>query len=181
MSLGRKLLVGLPVLVLLALVAVSFVYLGRGGSSVAPSALIGQSAPQFDLAGYDAEHPGLSDVDLRQGSVTLVNVFGSWCVPCIAELPQLRALAEEHGVTIPAIAWKDKPEKMAQVFAEHGNPFRRIGMDNDGRAAIAWGISGVPETFVVAGDGTVLYRHLGDIRPEHVPVLLSVIAEAQKQ
>lgn len=181
MSLGRKLLVGLPVLVLLGLVAVSFVYLDRGGSSVAPSALIGKPAPEFDLEGYDAEHPGLSHVDLRQGSVTLVNVFASWCVPCIAELPQLKALADGHGVTIHAIAWKDTPEKMAQVFAKEGNPFRRIGMDNDGRAAIAWGISGVPETFVVNGAGTVLYRHVGDIRQEHIPVLLDVIAEAQKQ
>lgn len=181
MSLGRKLLVGLPVLVLLALVAVSFVYLDRGGSAIAPSALIGQPAPQFSLEGYDAEHPGLSDLDLRQGGVTLVNVFASWCAPCIAELPQLKALADQHGVTIHAIAWKDKPEAMAQVFAEYGNPFRRIGMDNDGRAVIGWGISGVPETFVVRGDGTIVHRHLGDIREEHIPVLLDIIAKAQKQ
>jgi len=182
MSLGRKLLVGLPVLVLLALVAVFFLRLDRGGQPmIPPSALIGKPAPQFDLAGYDAEHPGLSDADLRQGGVTLVNVFASWCAPCIAELPQLKVLAEQHGVTIHAIAWKDKPEAMAQVFAEYGNPFRRIGLDNNGRAAIAWGISGVPETFVVRGDGTVVYRHLGDIRPEHIPALLETIKKAQQQ
>lgn len=182
MTLGRKLLVALPALVLLALLAVFFVKLDKGGRPmVAPSALIGKPAPQFDLAGYDAEHPGLSDADLRQGGVTLVNVFASWCVPCIAELPQLKALAEEHGLTVHAIAWKDKPEKMAAVFAEKGNPFRRIGMDDEGRAAIAWGISGVPETFVVNGDGIVVHRHLGDIRPETIPDLLKIVAEARKK
>lgn len=180
MTLGRKLLVGLPALVLLVLVGVSFVYLERGGGSVAPSVLVGGPVPEFSLEGYAAEHPGLSDADLRQGSVTLVNVFASWCTPCIAELPQLNALAEEHGVTIHAIAWKDKPETMAAVFAQHGNPFRRIGMDDEGRAAIGWGIQGVPETFVVSGDGTIIHHHLGDIRPEQIAGLVEVVRNAQK-
>lgn len=180
MTLGRKLLVGLPALVLLVLVAVSFVYLSRGGSSVAPSVLVGGPVPQFSLEGYDAEHPGLSDADLRQGSVTLVNVFASWCAPCIAELPHLNTLAEEHGLTIHAIAWKDKPEDMAAVFARHGNPFRRIGMDDEGRAVIGWGIQGVPETFVVSGDGTIIHHHLGDIRPEQIAGLVEVVRNAQK-
>ena len=182
MTLGRKLLVGLPALVLLALLAVFFVKLDKGGEPmVAPSALIGKPVPEFTLEGYDAEHPGLSDADLRQGGVTLVNVFASWCVPCIAELPQLKVLAEEHGVTVHAIAWKDSPEKMAAVFAQSGNPFRRIGMDNDGRAVIGWGISGVPETFVVNGEGIVVHRHLGDIRPEQISDLLEIVQKAQKK
>jgi len=182
MTLGRKLLVGLPALVLLALLAVFFVKLEKGGEPViAPSQLIGQPAPPFSLEGYDAEHPGLSDADLRQGGVTLVNVFASWCAPCIAELPQLQALADEHGITVHAIAWRDKPDAMAAVFAQYGNPFRRIGMDNDGRAVIGWGIQGVPETFVVRGDGTVIHRHLGDIRPEHIPGLVEIVQKAQKQ
>lgn len=181
MPLGRKVLVGLPAVVLLALLAVFFVKLDKGGQPVvAPSALIGKPVPEFDLAGYDAKHPGLADADLRQGGVALVNVFASWCAPCVAELPHLKALSEDHGLTIHAIAWKDKPEDMAAVFAQHGNPFRRIGMDNDGRAVIGWGISGVPETFVVNGDGTVIYRHLGDIRPEHIPGLLEIVKKAQK-
>lgn len=181
MTLGRKLLVGLPALVLLALVAVFFLKLEKGGQPVIPpSQLIGQPAPPFVLDGYDARHPGLSDSDLRQGGVTLVNVFASWCAPCVAELPQLKALAEEHGITVHAIAWRDEPDAMAEVFERHGNPFRRIGMDNDGRAVIGWGISGVPETFVVRGDGTVIHRHLGDIRPEHIPDLVEIVKKAQK-
>lgn len=180
MTLGRKLLVGLPALVLLALLAVFFLKLDKGGQPmVAPSALIGKPVPEFTLEGYDAEHPGLSAADLRQGGVTLVNVFASWCVPCIAELPQLKALADEHGLTIHAIAWKDTPEKMAAVFSQSGNPFRRIGMDNDGRAVIGWGIRGVPETFVVNGDGTIIHHHLGDIRPEHIPGLVEIVQKAQ--
>lgn len=180
MSLGRKLLVILPALVLSAMLAVFLVRLERGGEPVAPSTLIGKPAPQFDLPGYDAEHPGLSDKDLRQGSVTLVNVFASWCAPCIAEMPQLKALSEKHGITVHAIAWKDQPEKMAEIFAQYGNPFRRIGMDTKGRAVIEWGISGVPETFVVRGDGTVVYRHVGDIRPEQVDEIARIVKQAQQ-
>ncbi len=175
MPLSRKLLVALPVLVFAGLVAVFVSQLKPKDPNAVPSALLGKPAPEFSLPGYDAEHPGLATADLRQGTVTVVNIFASWCAPCVAELPQLQRLAEDHGVVVHAIAWKDKPDDMAAVFARAGNPFRRIGMDNEGRTVIDWGIAGVPETFIVDGRGTIIHRHIGDIRPEQVARIAEIV------
>lgn len=175
----RRLWVVLPVLLLSGLLAVFLGKLERNGPDALPSALVGKPAPRFDLAGFSPDHPGLATSDLRQGSVTLVNVFASWCVPCLAEMPQLKELSEKHGVTIHALAYKDQPEKLAAVFAKYGNPFTRIGMDNDGRAAIEWGITGVPETYIIDGQGRIVYRHIGNIASGQVGQILQIIQNAK--
>lgn len=175
MPLSRKLLMALPVLVFAGLVAMFVSQLKPKDPNAQPSALLGKPAPEFSLPGYDVEHPGLATADLRQGTVTVVNIFASWCAPCVAELPQLKRLADEHGVVVHALAWKDKRDDMATVFARTGNPFRRIGMDDEGRTVIDWGISGVPETYIVDGTGTVIYRHIGDIRPEQVARIAEIV------
>jgi len=156
------------------LASVAFVLLTRerlpssvGGSPFGESPLVGKPVPAFDLPGLDAENPGLSDADLRQGTVTLVNFFASWCLPCAAEAPQLEALAAS-GVVIHAVALRDRPADVAAFLARHGDPFRRIGLDPDGKLQAAFGSQGLPETYVVDGKGVVRYRHLGDLRPEHV-------------
>lgn len=130
-----------------------------------PSVLISQPAPAFDLeavAGLDM--PGLERADLvgNEGPV-IVNVFASWCVPCRAEHAVLTALVEQEGRTLFGINYKDKPEDAVRWLNELGNPYARIGSDLSGRAGIEWGISGVPETFIVAPDGTVLYRYVGPV------------------
>lgn len=130
-----------------------------------PSVLISQPAPEFDLepvAGVDT--PGLTRANLVGTETPVVlNVFASWCVPCRAEHAVLTSLAERDGIRLFGINYKDKPEDAARWLAELGNPYARIGSDLSGRAGIEWGISGVPETFIIGTDGTVLYRYVGPV------------------
>lgn len=130
-----------------------------------PSVLISQPAPEFDLepvAGIQT--PGLSRADLVGNETpVVVNVFASWCVPCRAEHAVLTGLVERDGIVLFGINYKDEPEDAARWLADLGNPYARIGSDLSGRAGIEWGISGVPETFIVGPDGTVLYRYVGPV------------------
>lgn len=130
-----------------------------------PSVLISNPAPEFDLAPVDGIGvPGLSRADLTDNPVpVVVNVFASWCVPCRAEHAVLTRMVEQGGVRLMGINYKDKPEDARAWLEELGNPYERIGSDPNGRAGIEWGISGVPETFIVSGDGTVLYRYVGPV------------------
>jgi cytochrome c biogenesis protein CcmG/thiol:disulfide interchange protein DsbE len=105
----------------------------------------------------------LKTADLH-GQVALVNVFASWCVPCRVEHPILMRLAEKDGVQIYGINYKDDAVAARRWLDQLGNPFARIGVDGNGRAAIEWGVTGVPETFVIDRDGRVRYRHVGPIQ-----------------
>ena len=130
-----------------------------------PSVLISKPAPEFALDPVPGlETPGLARGDLtgNDGPV-IVNVFASWCVPCRAEHAVLTRLVERDGQRLFGINYKDKPEDAVRWLNELGNPYERIGSDITGRAGIEWGISGVPETFIVGGDGTVLYRYVGPV------------------
>tara|TARA_R110002124_G_scaffold155181_3_gene322309 strand:+ start:396 stop:956 length:561 start_codon:yes stop_codon:yes gene_type:complete len=136
----------------------------RDPSSI-PSVLISNPAPEFALdAVAGLATPALSRADLL-GNPTpvVVNVFASWCVPCRAEHAVLSGLVQRDGVRLFGINYKDKPEDAVKWLNKLGNPYERIGSDLSGRAGIEWGISGVPETFIVAGDGTVIYRYVGPI------------------
>ena len=130
-----------------------------------PSVLISQPAPEFALepvAGLLV--PGLSRADLlATDRPMIVNVFASWCVPCRAEHAVLTALAEDEGQTLYGINYKDKPKDAVRWLKDLGNPYQRIGSDATGRAGIEWGISGVPETFIVGAGGIVLYRYVGPV------------------
>ena len=142
------------------------------------SAMVGQKLPEFALPPATIGVEGLSNRDLADGTPRLLNIFASWCIPCKAEAPYLEAL-KKSGVEIDAIAIRDKPEDVAAFLAEFGNPFRRIGSDSEMAVQLKLGSSGVPETYVIAGDGTILYQHIGDIRAEHVPMLLEKLKAAQ--
>ena len=130
-----------------------------------PSALISQPAPAFDLAPVSGVSvPGLARLDLTDNNEPIVvNVFASWCVPCRAEHAVLTRLVERDGIRLFGINYKDKPEDATAWLKSLGNPYERIGSDLSGRAGIEWGISGVPETFILGPDGTVLYRYVGPI------------------
>ena len=130
-----------------------------------PSVLISQPAPEFALQPVEGlEVPGLSRSDLLDSDrPVILNVFASWCVPCRAEHAVLTALAEEEGQTLYGINYKDKPKDAVRWLNDLGNPYQRIGSDLSGRAGIEWGISGVPETFIVGADGIVLYRYVGPV------------------
>ena len=142
------------------------------------SAMVGQKLPEFALPPATIGVEGLSNRNLADGKPRLLNIFASWCIPCKAEAPYLEAL-KKSGVEIDALAIRDKPEDVAAFLAEFGNPFRRIGSDSEMAVQLKLGSSGVPETYVIAGDGTILYQHIGDIRAEHVPMLLEKLKAAQ--
>ena len=175
----RKLLIIAPLLVLAAAIGVTLSF-RHFGEPVAPTdAALGQPFPELNLKGLDATHPGLATADLRQGSVSVVNLFASWCLPCKAEAPQLHALAEQ-GVTIHGIAVADESADVQAFLKEHGDPFRRIGLDPTMGAKAMLGASGVPQTYVVDGTGRIRHVHVGDIRAENVAEILKAVAEAKR-
>ncbi|HVR89494.1 MAG TPA: DsbE family thiol:disulfide interchange protein [Novosphingobium sp.] len=141
------------------------------------SAMVGKPLPAFALRPAIAERPGLAKADFTTGKPRLLNVFASWCVPCIVEAPQLAQLAAD-GVEIDGIAIRDRREDVTAFLARNGNPFTRIGADDVSAIQLAIGSSGVPETFVIDGTGVIRYQHIGEIRPEHVPLLLDKLKEA---
>ena len=164
----RRLFYIVPVLAFAALAWILFSSLHTHPSAEIPSALKGRPAPRLVLPALDADAPDLRPDDLAApGQVTLVNVFASWCIPCREEAPQLAQLAQAHGVRLVGIVYKDKPDAAHAFLSEYGNPFQRIGQDADGRAGIEWGISGVPETFVVDSHGIVRGR-FGPLSPDNV-------------
>lgn len=167
-------------LILFALLAALFLFrLFAGDASRIPSALIGKPAPTFNLPALDGlkDTPGLSTEDLRKGHVSVVNIFASWCLPCRQEHPVLMAMArdgtlKEKGVEIYGLSYKDEPANALGFLQEGGNPFQRVGVDPAGRAAIDFGVYGVPETFVIKGDGTIAYKFIGPLTPSAVATTL---------
>ena len=167
----------LPLAGFAALLAVFALQLSRPKNEFVQSAMIGKPIPEFSLRAAVPARPGLSSEDLRDGQPRLLNVFASWCVPCIAEAPQLAAL-ERQGANIAGIAIRDRQEDVEMFLERHGNPFSRIGADDLSEVQLSLGSSGVPETFVVDGNGIITYQHIGDIRESDVPVLLEKLREA---
>ena len=129
--------------------------------SAIPSALIGTKAPKLALPRLEGSNlPALTD-DAIKGKLTLVNVFASWCIPCRDEHPVLKELAKDGRLNIVAINYKDTSENALRFLGELGNPFNAIGIDPNGSAAIDWGVYGIPESYLVAPDGTILYKQVG--------------------
>ena len=172
----RRLLYIVPVVALAVIAGLLWVGLGRD-PAVLPSTLIDRPLPAFELAPVrPADAEGLATDDFT-GRPMLLNVFASWCVPCIAEAPNLARL-EAAGANIVGIAIRDRPEDAAAFLRENGNPFSRIGKDDISEVQLSLGSSGVPETFVIDGQGVIRYQHIGDIRDEHVPLLLEELRKA---
>lgn len=141
-----------------------------------PSALIGEAVPEFSLPPVQGRSLGLSSADLR-GEPSLVNVFASWCVACRTEHPLLMRLERENAVPIHGLNYKDRPEDAAQWLDSLGDPYTRTGADRDGRVAIDWGVYGVPETFVVSGEGRIVHKHIGPLTPKDLEsTILPMIA-----
>ena len=146
-----------------------------------PSALLGKPVPAFSLPPVQGHAGGLSDVDL-QGHISLVNVFASWCVPCRAEHPLLMEWSKTSDVPIYGINYKDPPDQAEAWLNELGNPYTRIGADIDGRAAIEWGVYGIPETYVISANGTIAYRYVGPLtRRSLTETILPVITRLKQQ
>jgi len=167
----------LPLLVFVGFLILAGVMLTRPKDEFVESRMVGKELPFFALRPAVAERPGVASADFKSGKPRLLNIFASWCLPCIAEAEQLDRLAAQ-GVEIDGVAIRDKSEDVVAFLARHGNPYRAIGADDVAEVQIALGSSGVPETFVIDGEGIITYQHIGDIRAEHVPLLLKKLEEA---
>ena len=174
----RIVLAALP-LVLFLLVG-GFLYNGLSlNPREIPSNLIGRPVPSFDLPPVGDRPRGLKTADLA-GEVSLVNVFASWCVACRAEHPILMRLAEQGTVPVHGLNYKDDPDAALGWLARFGDPYDRIGADRQGRVGIDFGVYGVPESFVVDGNGTVLCKQIGPITERDLSEkLLPAIAAAR--
>lgn len=129
--------------------------------SAIPSALIGTKAPALSLPPLEGSNlPALTDAAIK-GKLTLVNVFASWCIPCRQEHPLLQELSKDSRITVVGINYKDKSDNALRFLGELGNPFAAIGVDPNGKAAIDWGVYGIPESYLVGADGTILYKKVG--------------------
>lgn len=165
----RRLIGFLPLIVFAALAAIFLVQLtsGRNASEV-PSVLIGEKAPALALPALEgSDVPALTDAAI-EGKLALVNVWASWCVPCRQEHPLINALAEDPRITVVGINYKDQPGNALRFLGELGNPFAAIGVDQAGRSVIDWGVYGVPESYLVAPDGTILFKQIGPFTPQAV-------------
>jgi cytochrome c biogenesis protein CcmG/thiol:disulfide interchange protein DsbE len=175
----------LPLGVFIVLAALFLLRLFAGDASRLPSALIGRPAPPFALPAVEGLKgvPGFGDENLREGHVSVVNIFASWCAPCHAEHATLMALARDpalkaKGLRLYGLSYKDEPANARKFIEGDGNPYAAIGADLSGRTAIDFGVYGVPETFIVKGDGTIAYKFVGPLSPQAVAVTL--IPEIEK-
>jgi cytochrome c biogenesis protein CcmG/thiol:disulfide interchange protein DsbE len=173
----RRLIVLAPLVIFLGLVALFLIRLYSGDPSRIPSALIGHPAPQTNLppvAGLDRNGVPVPGIDAAsfKGAVTVVNVWASWCVPCHDEAPLLIGLAQDGRLRVIGINYKDEPENARRFLGRYGNPFVAAGADRNGRAAIEWGVYGVPETFVVGRDARIAYKLVGPITPDNLDKVL---------
>ena len=162
-------LAGFLVLAGFASIALLATLRGERDMTQLPSAMVGKPAPTVALPDLGDAGSTVSAIDL-EGRPFLVNVFASWCAPCRAEAPALALLSEE--IEIFGIAYKDKPEDTRGFLATYGDPFADIGIDRDGDAGMRWGVYGVPETFLVDANGTIILRHAGPIDRRVIDELL---------
>ncbi|WP_188064081.1 redoxin family protein [Sphingobium sp. KCTC 72723] len=174
----RTLLIWLPLALFLAFIALFASGLFQPDDRVIHSRLVGQPLPAFTLPAAASDRPSLASAQLATGQPRLLNIFASWCVPCAAEAPQLEAL-KAAGARIDAIAIRDARPDVDAFLRRNGNPYARIGLDARSAVQIALGSSGVPETFVIDGQGRIAYQHIGDIRADDVPMLLDRLRAAQ--
>lgn len=174
--------------------ALSLLFLFRlfaGDASRVPSALIGKRAPELALPSLEgllrngAPVPGIAPADLRAGRITILNVFASWCAPCRVEHPFLVEMSNSEAVRmgrvqILGLNYKDEPENARRFLGALGNPYGAVGTDRDGRSAIEWGVYGVPETFLVGQDGTILKKHVGQLTQDSARALLAEAVAAAR-
>ncbi len=165
--------VALPLLLFAGLAALFLVRLGGGDPAKIPSALIGAPPPQTALPALDglAGIPGL-DPAVFKGKVSIVNVWASWCVPCHEEAPLFTRLADDKRLQMVGINYKDAADNARRFLGRYGNPFSIVGVDANGRAAIEWGVYGVPETFIVGRDGRIVFKLVGGVTEANYEPLL---------
>ena len=162
------------VILIICLFGISFIFIQglKKDPTIIPSNLISRKFPEFQLKplkNYDV----LSQKDLQKKEIKIVNFFASWCPPCKVEHPQLIELSKSFNLY--GIAKKDKPQQLLTWLEELGNPFKKVGLDNEGMVSIEWGVYGLPETFIVDDSGVIIYKHIGPVMKEDVIEIKSLI------
>ena len=183
---SRRWLVALPLIGFAVIAALFLARLYGGDPAKLPSALIGRPAPQTSLPALPgllqdgAQVPGLDPAAFK-GKVSIVNVWASWCVPCHDEAPLLTELGKDKRLQLVGINYKDSAENARRFLGRYGNPFSMVGVDGNGRGSIEWGVYGVPETFIVGREGTIVYKLVGPVTSANFDrVLKSEIEKALK-
>jgi len=169
----------IPGVAFVALVVLLAIGLTRD-PTIVPSPLIGKHIPEFSLPPLPGRTDGLSNADLAN-KVSLVNVFASWCLACRDEHPLFMEMQAQGILPIQGINYKDRPEDAERWLAQLGDPYTRIGADRDGRAAIEWGVYGVPESFLVDGNGRIVYKHIGAVTPQALKETILPLVEQLQQ
>ena len=173
----RRMIVFIPLLIFLGLAVLFVIRLNAGDPSLIPSALIGHPAPATSLppvaglARDGAPVPGLDPAGF-QGQVSVLNVWASWCVPCHEEAPLLMQLAQDKRIRVIGINYKDQADNARRFLGRYGDPFVANGADENGRAAIEWGVYGVPETFVVGRDAHIAFKLIGPVTADNLDAVL---------
>jgi cytochrome c biogenesis protein CcmG/thiol:disulfide interchange protein DsbE len=172
----KKLLIWGPLALFLFFVGLAAYQLTQPKDDTVRSAMVGKPVPTFALKDINGNE--VTEAVLRDGQPKLVNFFASWCAPCIAEAPMLEAL-KERGARIVGVALKDKPENMAQFLAQSGNPYTTIVRDDYSQLHVAIGAGGVPESFVVDGEGIIRYQFIGPVSERDIGLLLAELDKAR--
>lgn len=171
-----RLILWLPLALCLILFGVFYLGLRNPADHVIASQMVGKPLPEFNAVAAVDGHPGAATADFRDGQPHLLNIFASWCIPCVAEIPMLLRL-KQMGAQVDGIAVHDTPAALQKFLGANGNPYTKIGLDHDGRAQIAFGSAGVPETFVIDGNGKIVYQHIGVVTEDDIPKLLAMIGK----
>lgn len=176
----------LPVALFVVVAGFFAVALRSGDPSRLPSTLIGKQVPPSEfpaLAGFESEGkvvPGFSSAGLADGKVKIVNFWASWCAECVNEHPLLEGVKTTGGIQIYGVAYKDKNEDARRFLGRYGNPFDAVGTDFTGRTGIDWGVYGMPESFIIDGKGTIVYKQIGAMTPDTIQSKILPLIEATK-
>lgn len=170
---SRLWLAAIPVVVFAGLALLFWKGLS-GNPSELPSALIGKPVSAFSLPAIEGlAIPGFDSAGLKQGRVTLVNIWASWCGPCRIEHPLLMELSKRGDIRLYGLNYKDDPANAQHFLETLGQPYAAAGADIDGRAGVDWGVYGVPETFVIDGQGFIRFKFVGPLSPEAISAVLN--------
>lgn len=172
-----RIIYALPLLVLVALGALFVTTLTRE----IKLELISRPVPEFSVPNFmEKDGAPLTKSDLT-GGIKMLSFFATWCPACLADHKQLRALSDKYGLQIHGIAFKDKPEDLENFLETYGNPFDKIALDNTGDSYFAWGVTGMPESYIIDAKGNIRYKHEGVITPDQITTHIIPIIEMIKQ
>ena len=178
----KRLSVLLPLIIALGLIAIFTAALLSGrDSQTIPSALVNKPVPHFSTPRFNTATDNLlttADLKSPEGTVTLLNIWASWCTPCLAEHPYISELARQDHIRLIGLNYKDSPEAARKFLTTHGNPYSQIGIDSDGAIAIDLGVYGVPETYVIDDKGIIRHKVTGPVTPDVIKTELAPLIKA---